>query len=132
MSPDLPDALRLREVKYGAKSSPAAKSRAARQQLEAARYAEALDLFLLAEDEDGISEVREHAVADGRPVLLIMIERVGRTVPPEEWKRAGDAAAMAGRWRDAFRCYTLAADEAGLERVREQIPDYDVFIPKGK
>jgi hypothetical protein len=133
MARDLPDAMRMREIKYGAKANPAEQSRVARALLEAGRLSEALDLFQLGKDEKGIREIRRKALAEGRLVLLLTLQRGGGSpIEPGDWKEAGDAAFAAGRWREAFRCFTLANDEAGLARVREKIPDYEPYTPPGK
>lgn len=132
MARALPDALQLREIKYGSKTSAAERLRVARQLAEAGRFAEALDLFLLAGDDEGEAESRRRAVEEGRPVLLLTLRRAGRSVSSDEWRRAGEAAVRAGRWRDAFRCYTEAGDEEGLAAVRDKLPDYSVYTPQGK
>ena len=123
----------MREVKYGEKTSHEERSRVARQFLEEKRLAEALDLFLLAGDGEGIAEIRKRAIREGRPILLVMIARGGEhEVAPAEWKAAGDAAFDARRWREAFRCYTMAGDKEALARVQEKIPDYEIYVPQGK
>lgn len=132
MAGPLPDALRVREVKYGEKSTPEARSRLAREFQAAGRAAEALDLFLLAGDDEGAREIQEEAVREGRPLLLILCQRGGREVTRDEWRKAGEAAYSARRWREAFRCFTAARDDAGLARVREQIPDFEIYVPQGK
>ncbi|MHC4549043.1 MAG: hypothetical protein ACYTEZ_09705 [Planctomycetota bacterium] len=129
MARDQPDALELREIKYGPKSTAEQRSRAARSLLEAGRVAEALDLFLLAEDEEGVGEIRRRALDEGRPILLLMLQRAGRAIPAAEWRSAGEAASRAGRWREAYRCYTEAGDEAGQATVREHLPDYEIYTP---
>jgi hypothetical protein len=91
-----------------------------------------LDLFLVAGDEKGISEIRERAVREGLPVVLLMLRRAGRTPKPAEWSAAGAAAFAAGRYREAFRCYREAADEEGLAKVKEKLPNYELYTPQGK
>ncbi len=132
MAHELPDTLQLREIKYGVKTSAPKRSETARQLLEAGRVAEALDLFLLAEDDEGTKEIRRLALESGRPVLLLMIRHAGRDVTAAEWSLAGTAALEAGRWREAFRCYFEAGDEDGLARVREKLPEYEIYTPPGK
>ncbi len=127
-----PDALRLRELKYSPKISAAERSRAARALLEAGRTTEAFDLMLLAEDEEGIKEMRQLALEEGRPHLLLAMVRYGRAATREEWNAIGDAAFAAGRWREAFRAYHEAGNEEGLARVREELGDYEPFKPQGK
>ena len=132
MAPSLPDALRLRDLKYGEKHSAAARSQAARQFLEAGRMAEALDLYVLAGDEDGVKTIREMAIKEGRAHVLLSLVRVGHEIGPDDWKRAGEAAFEAHRWREAFRCFSEAGDEDGLAAVRERIPNYEIYTPQGK
>ena len=132
MPAELPNALQLREIKYGEKSTPARKVATAKALLDAGRTAEALDLFLIAGDQDGVAQIRDLAIQEGRPVLLLMLERVGTPLAAELWKAAGDGAAGASRFRDAYRCYQKAGDEKGLEEVREHLPDYEIYTPQGK
>jgi len=127
-----PDALRLRELKYSPKISSAERSKAARALLEAGRTTEAFDLMLLAEDEEGIKEMRRLAVKEGRPHLLLAMARYGRAATRDEWDATGDAAFAAGRWREAFRAYHEAGNEDGLAKVREKLGAYEPFKPQGK
>ena len=132
MAKPLPDALALRDIKYGEKSTDQARIQTGEQLLAAGRLAEALDLFLIAGHEPGIAGLHERTVAEGRSALLIDAERRGRVVEVEDWKRAGHAALKAGRWREAYRCFHRAEDEDGLNAVREHLPDYEIYVPQGK
>ena len=127
-----PDAIQMREIKYGTKADRAQQVAVAAGLLDAGRVAEALDLYLLAKDEEGVAGIRKRAAAEGRPVWLIMIERDGRAVAAAEWKACGEAAFAAERWREAFRAFTRAEDDAGLARVQEKIPGYEIYVPQGK
>jgi len=129
---DLPDTLGLREVKYSERTPPARRLKVARDLLAAGRIYDALDLFLVAGDEQAIGEIRARAVREGLPVILLTLKRSGRSPRPDEWSAAGGAALAAGRWREAFRCFREAQDEAGLARVKEKLPDYDLYTPQGK
>ncbi|MGH7161973.1 MAG: hypothetical protein ACREID_00710 [Planctomycetota bacterium] len=132
MAADLPNPLQLREIKYGTKATHAERAKIAHAYLASGRTAEALELFLLAGDEEGVRRVRALAVEEGRPILLLALERAGRPCAAEEWKRTGDAAFAAGRWREAFRAYARAGDDEALQRVKEKIPDYEIYTPRGK
>jgi len=128
----LPDALRLREIKYGDKTTNELRIRTAELMLQEGRLAEALDLYVLAGHDEGVAHMRQLAQERGRPWLLLMLRRAGRAVAAEEWKRAGTAAESDERWRDAYRAFLEADDEEGLARIRERIPEYEVYIPQGK
>lgn len=132
MAADLPDTLGLREVKFGDRVPAARRLKVARDLLQAGRIYDALDLFLIAGDEAGIKEIRGRAVREGLPVLLLMLKRGGHLPTAKEWSAAAEAASAAGRWREAFRCFREAGDEEGLARVREKLPDYDLYTPQGK
>lgn len=129
---ELPDTLGLREVLYGERTPPARRLKVANDLLAAGRIYDALDLLLVAGDEKAIGAIRERAVREGLPVVLLMLRRAGRTPKPEEWSAAGEAAFGAARWREAFRCFREAGDEAGLAKVREKLPNYDLYTPQGK
>jgi hypothetical protein len=94
--------------------------------------AEALDLFLLAGDDEGTAEVKARAVAEGRPLWLLMLQRAGRAVTQAEWTAAGRAAEQAGRLREAYRCYLEGAGEKDLARIQEKLPGYGIYTPQGK
>ncbi|MHC4954075.1 MAG: hypothetical protein ACYTGZ_09305 [Planctomycetota bacterium] len=132
MAKGMPDALQLRELKYGAKAQPAQQVALANKLLAANRVAEALDLLLIAGDEAGIAKIRTRAIAEGRPVWLLMMERVGHAISKSDWDGCGRAAESAGRWREAYRAFTRAGDEDALTRVREKLPDYEIYVPEGK
>ena len=132
MAADLPDTLGLREVKFGERVPAARRVKVARELLQAGRIYDALDLLLIAGDEEGIKEIRARAVREGLPVLLLMLRRAGRVPTAKEWSSAGEAASAAGRWREAFRCFREAGDEEALARIREKLPDYDLYTPQGK
>jgi len=132
MAQEMPNALELRETKYGAKSQPASQSALATEMAAAGRVAEALDLFLLAEDEAGIASIRKRAIAEGRPVWLLMIERTQVGIATDEWRRCGEAAEAAGRPREAYRAFTFASDEQALARIHETLPGYEIYVPQGK
>ena len=132
MASGLPDSLQLREIKYGDKSTPKARVAAGEQLLAAGRTAEALDLFLIAGDDTAVRKIFLQALAEGRPALLMDIERRGKPVSREDWKVAGESAMKAERWREAYRCFLHAKDEEALARVQEEIPDYELFLPQGK
>jgi hypothetical protein len=129
---DLPDTIALREIKFGERVPPAKRVKVANDLLAAGRIYDALDLFLLASDEKGIAEIRKRAAREGLPVLLLMLKRAGRTPEVREWTLAGEKAFADRRFREAFRCFLEAGDEAGLARVKEQLPGYDIYTPQGK
>ena len=132
MATNLPDAMRMREIKYGAKTTPKLQSTTARLLLEGGRLAEALSLMLLADDKAGIAELRERALTEGRLVLLNMLRRRHHEISAADWNRAGAAAEAAGRPREAYRCYLEARNDAALEALKKSLPDYEIFIPQGK
>ena len=128
----IPDAIAMRELKYGAKTQAAHQIALADEFLREGRVAEAVDLLLLASDDDGVKSIRARAATEGRPVWLVMIERTGATISRDEWKACGDAAFRDERWREAFRALTMAGDEEGLARVQDKIPGYEIYVPQGK
>ncbi len=132
MAQGLPDALRLRELKYSPKIPDSERSSVARRLLECGRAAEALDLFLLAGDDQGVEEIFALAKQEGRVILLVALVHAGRNVSAADWKQVGDRACAGERWREAFRAYSEAGDEPGLEKVRAEIPDYELWSPQGK
>jgi len=132
MAQDMPDALQLREAKYGAKSQSASQSALAHDMVADGRVAEALDLFLIAGDAEGATGVRKMAVEQGRPVWLLMMERDGTAISAAEWKQCGEVAEQAGRLREAYRAFGRAGDEAAQARIHESLPGYEIYVPAGK
>ncbi len=128
----IPNPLKMREIKYGEKASNAERSRLAASLFQQGLTTEAVDLFLLAGDEQGLAEAKRHALSDGRPLLLAMLARGGRQVAPEEWRACGEACFAAERWREAYRSFVAAGDEAAIARVRERIPEFEPYTPEGK
>ncbi len=111
MAQGLPDVLRLRELKYSPKVPDSERNAVARRLLESGRAAEALDLFLLAGDDQGVEDIRSLAKQEGRVILLVALVSAGRKVSAPDWKQAGDRACDTERWREAFRAYIEAGDE---------------------
>ena len=132
MPEQLPNALQLREVKYGEKTTPERRRAVAERLLADGRVAEALDCFLILQDEDSIGRIRALAIEEGRPVWLLMIARSERPIGADEWKRTGAAARAAGRLREAWRCYSEAGDEAALDELKAELPGYELWTPAGK
>lgn len=99
---------------------------------DAGRLAEALDLYLIVGDEEGIAAMERLAAEQGRPILLLMMQHAGREVSTATWAATGKAAGAAGRWREAYRALNEAGDEEGLAQVREHLPDYEFYVPQGK
>jgi hypothetical protein len=132
MANALPDAMQLREIKYGQRTTEQQRLRVAQQLRDAGRLAEALDLYLIVGDDEGIAAMQQQAAKEGRPVLLVMMERAGREIPASTWSAAGKAALADKRWREAFRAFNEAGDEEGLAQVREHLPEYDFYVPQGK
>jgi len=128
----VPNPLKMREIKYGEKSSAAERSRLAASLMQEGRTAEAVDLYLLGGDVKGVAEAKSLAVSQGRPLLLSMIARGGVPVEPEAWRACGEVCFAAERWREAYRCFVAAKDEAALERVMDKIPEFKPYTPDGK
>ncbi len=128
----LPDLLKLREIKYGERVGAQERSRHAATLAARGFTVEALDLYLLAGDEGGIAGFRTLASKQGRPLLLSMLARTGRTVTAAEWAACGEACVAAERWREAYRSFVAAGDEAAVAKVREKIPDFEPYTPVGK
>ena len=83
---ELPDTLGLREVLYGERTTPARRVRVANDLLQAGRVYDALDLFLVAGDEKAIAGIKDRAVREGLPVVLLILRRAGRT-PKQQDRR---------------------------------------------
>ena len=128
MAQELPDALQLRHIKYSAKTQPAQQLEVARALLAAGRVAEALDLFLIAKDENGLGEIKQRALSEGRPVWLLMMRHDERAISAADWTACGAGAERAGRLREAFSAFTLADDKEAVARLRELLPDYEMYV----
>ncbi len=132
MARPIPDLLARREIKYGEKSTDADRIRLGDELREADQLTEALEVYLLAHHETGVDKLRKHARRAGRPSMLLTLRRAHAEITREEWVECGAAAERAGRWREAYRAYTEAGDEARLETVQANLPGYEIYIPAGK
>ena len=119
--PLIPDALVMRELKYG-QASEAEKERVAALLRAAGRRTEALLLYEGRADHASLRNERDHAITNGRVFPLQTLQRLGAEVTQDHLRACAAAAEKNGRWMDARTCYLLLKDEAAVRRIAEHLP----------
>jgi hypothetical protein len=119
--PSVPDALVMRELKYGT-ATTAEKDRVAALLRAAGRRTEALLLYEGRADHPALRLERDHAITHGMVFPLQTLQRLGTEVTPEHFKACAAAAEQNGRWLDARICYLLLKDEAAVRRIAAHLP----------
>lgn len=120
--PRIPDALEMRDLKYGRRREAAERDRVAALLREEGRRAEAVLLFDGRPDHPFLAEEQAWAVAGGRVFHLLALRRLGRDVGDEDLRRAATSAEKAGRWMEARLGWLALDDEAALRRFAEHLP----------
>jgi hypothetical protein len=117
----IPDALAMRELKYG-EAPEAERERVAALLRAAGRRTEALLLYEGRADHASLRAERDHAIAHGRVFPLQTLLRLGAEVTADHLRACAAAAEKHGRWMDARTCYRLLEDEASVRRIAEHLP----------
>jgi len=85
--------LKKRDLLYGPRTSPATLSAAAREYMSRDAYSDATDFFERAEDEDGLKEIKQHALKTGDTFLLTRLERIDpKWVNESDWEQVKEIA----------------------------------------
>jgi hypothetical protein len=119
--PQIPDALVMRELKYG-QAPEAEKERVAGVLRAAGRRTEALLLYEGRAGHGALRNERDHAISNGRVFPLQTLMRLGVEVTPDHLRACAAAAEKNGRWMDARTCYVLLKDEAAVRRIADHLP----------
>jgi hypothetical protein len=118
----IPDALAMRETKYGDKPA-AEKDRVAQDLAAQGRHAEAILLFDGRGDHPFLAGQRKRAASDGDAFTLLSLRRMGTPVSDDDLRACAAAAEKAGRWLDARQCHVALKDEASLVRISPNLPE---------
>jgi hypothetical protein len=128
----VPDALEMTRLKYGEGVSEAERDRAAEALRAQGRRTEALLLYEGRADHPSVAEDLRFAIREGAAFTLFQVRRLGHPVTDDQRRACAAAAEARGRWFDAHRLYEVLGDAAALERVRQQIPNFETAVPENK
>jgi len=117
----IPNALAMRELKYG-EATEAARDAVAETLRAEGRRAEAVLLFEGRPDHPFLREEALWAVSQGDGYHLLALQRLGREISEPEFRDCAAAAREHGRWLDARHCFLALGDEAALREIAEQLP----------
>lgn len=118
----IPDALRMKALKYGERPDDE-KDRMAELLRAEGRRAEALLLFQGRPDHPSLAEDKRWAVEEGMSFHLLSLRRLGMAIADEDFRVCGQTAERRGRWLDARQCWAVLEDEEGLRRVAPHVPE---------
>lgn len=117
----IPDALEMRELKYGNRSD-AERDRVAEALLAAGRRSEALLLFEGRLDHPQLASEKRYALEEGASFHLLSLRRMGLTVTEEDLRVCALAAERKGRYLDARQCWAALGEEGEIERIADHLP----------
>ena len=90
---------------------------------EAGRFSDAVDFFLRAEDEDGLTALKAHAIEAADGFLLHRIERSSSLgVSPDDWEALANSAERLGKTSVAEIARSRAAEPAAPQPEPEAEP----------
>ncbi len=120
--PTIPDALAMRNLKYG--DAPAAeRDRVAGVLRSAGRRTEALLLYEGRSQHESLVSLRDHAITHGLAFPLLALRRMGGEVTEAHLRGAAEAAEKGGRWLEARQLRLALGDTAALERLAPHLPE---------
>ncbi len=118
---DLPNALRMQDLKYG--DAPDAERDATASRLrELGRRSEAVLLFEGRPEHPFLAEEVSWAVSEGAAFHLLGLQTLGVTIPEDAFRQCGEAAEHKGRFMDARTCFVALEDTAALQRINGHLP----------
>ena len=118
----IPNALKMRELKYG-EVSEAEREALALALRAAGRRSEAILLYEHLPEAVFLSEEVDWAVGEGNGFHLLAMQHMGRPISEETLRGCAHAAEQRGRWMDARRCYAALGDEAAVRKIAENLPE---------
>lgn len=120
-SSQFPDALTMRDWKYGGRSAEERVALATRLR-DVGRRSEALLLF----EHDPANPFLEAEITwareNGIGFHLANMRSVGVEISPDAWRDCAQVAESRGRFMDARTCYVALEDTAALERINPHLP----------
>lgn len=112
----LPDAIERREILAGNVKNVDL-GELGRRYLAAGWLSDAIDCFERTGDRAKLEEIKARVI-EGDVFLLERLAKIGVAVSPEDWRRAGEAAAAAGRDKSAAIAFERAGDEQKAAEAR--------------
>lgn len=117
----IPNALKMRQLKYG-EVSDAEREAVAAALRDQGRRAEALLLYERTPDHPSLAEEARWAVSEGDAFHLLSLQRMGREVSEQEFRDCARAAEDRARWMYARQCYEAIGDLAAVRAIAEHLP----------
>jgi len=122
----LPDAIERREILDGERKAPCDLDELGAAYEAQGWLSDAKDCFERTGNAERLEALKAAAI-EGDPFLLgrlaLLLE-----VSPDDWRRAGDAAFDAGRFRSALVAFERAGDEARAAEARERVDAFSAEV----
>jgi hypothetical protein len=122
----IPSALEMRELKYGAGTGPDSEEtrlELARALRDQGRRSEAVLLFEGRPGHPFVAEEVRDARERGAGFLLLLLQRMGAPVGPDDLASCARAAEAAGRWMEARQLHLARGDRDALVRISPDLPE---------
>jgi hypothetical protein len=114
--------IKKRELLFSAQTPPAALKMRGRELLEQGLFDDALEFFIKAQDHEGMEKILEECRRTGDAFTFeATLRALGRAAAREEWERMAQTALDSGQLWFAYRAFEKADNQAGLQKVREQM-----------
>ena len=84
-----------------------------------ARY-DALQFFLRADDQSGLSKIRQSAIEEGDAFMLEQFVLSGREIEAAEWRSLADNARRLQKFQFAIRALRAAGDDVAADKLAEE------------
>lgn len=118
---EIPDALKMRELKYG-EGGDATRDEVASRLLAQGRRSEAILLYEGRGGHPFLAAERDWAVSAGDAFHLVSVRRLGCPVGPEHLRACAEAAEARGRWMDARNAWMQLGEGAAVARIAPHLP----------
>ena len=119
--PTIPDALRMRTLKYE-ESELAERERVAETLRGAKRHTEALLLYEGRASDPSLRHERDRALSEGQSFRLFTLRKLGMEITPAHVRTCAESAERHGRWMDARLCWKDLGNDEAIQRIAPHLP----------